>query len=100
MEKNGHYLSGSFDGLSDGGEHYFKSSFAKSMALETTKSLNFDLDMTGNDPYYRQNRYNTIGSQRVNTKYLLYIITTYFSHRGINICIDALLKVKTRAVTK
>jgi len=67
MERN-HYLSGSFDGLSDGDRdqhqvhhqrQYFKSSFAKSMALETTKSLNFaDLDLTGND------RYNTIGSQR------------------------------------
>jgi len=64
MERS-HYLSGSFDGLSDDQHHvhhqrqYFKSSFAKSMALETTKSLNFaDLDLTGND------RYNTVGSQR------------------------------------
>lgn len=64
MEKNDHYLlSGSFDGLSDAagdGGHYFKSSFAKSMALETTKSL----DMTRNNAL--QQRYNTIGSQRVN----------------------------------
>jgi len=70
MERN-HYLSGSFDGLSDGDRdqqlhrdhhqrQYFKSSFAKSMALETTKSLNFaDLDLTGGN-----NRYNTVGSQR------------------------------------
>ncbi|XP_022167685.1 uncharacterized protein LOC111031879 isoform X2 [Myzus persicae] len=67
MERN-HYLSGSFDGLSDGDRdqhhvlnqrQYFKSSFAKSMALETTKSLNFaDLDLTGNE------RYNTVGSHR------------------------------------
>jgi len=65
MERN-HYLSGSFDGLSDGDRdhvlnqrQYFKSSFAKSMARETTKSLNFaDLDLTGND------RYNTVGSHR------------------------------------
>ncbi|XP_025193738.1 uncharacterized protein LOC112593531 isoform X2 [Melanaphis sacchari] len=63
MERN-HYLSGSFDGLSNGDHdhhqrQYFKSSFAKSMALETTKSLNFaDLDLTGKE------RYNTIGSQR------------------------------------
>lgn len=62
--KNDHrYRSGSFDGLSDAGgnhRHYFKSSFAKSMALETTKSLSFDLDLTGgnND----QQRFNTIGS--------------------------------------
>jgi len=67
MERNHYYLSGSFDGLSDGDHHqgqYFKSSFAKSMALETTKSLNFaDLDLTGTD------RYNTVGSQRkVNKK--------------------------------
>ncbi|XP_050421873.1 uncharacterized protein LOC126834172 [Adelges cooleyi] len=48
MERSA-YLSGSFDGLSGGtGHHYFKSSFAKSMALETTKSLNFDLDVVGN----------------------------------------------------
>lgn len=32
------------------------------MALETTKSLNFDLNLTGNDRHHRQ--YNTIGSQR------------------------------------
>ncbi|VVC39703.1 Hypothetical protein CINCED_3A009278 [Cinara cedri] len=65
MDKTHYYhLSGSFDGLSDGGQqhHYFKSSFAKSMALETTKSLNSDLDlMTGNNG---DGRYNTIGSQR------------------------------------
>lgn len=61
MEKNGHYMSGSFDGLSDVG-HYFKSSFAKSMALETTKSLNCGLDLTaGHDHHHR---YNTIGSHR------------------------------------
>ncbi|XP_025421619.1 uncharacterized protein LOC112691549 isoform X2 [Sipha flava] len=58
-----HVLSGSFDGLSDddGHHHRFKSSFAKSMALETTKSLGFDLNLTGND---HRHRYNTIGSQR------------------------------------
>jgi hypothetical protein len=31
------------------------------MALETTKSLGFDLNLTGND---HRHRYNTIGSQR------------------------------------
>ncbi|XP_050539774.1 uncharacterized protein LOC126904633 [Daktulosphaira vitifoliae] len=42
------YLSGSFDGLSSNtGHHYFKSSFAKSMAFETAKSLNFELDTVG-----------------------------------------------------
>lgn len=68
MDRNG-YLSGSFDGLSDGVDndqrHYFKSSFAKSMALETTKSLNFDLDLTGNDHRQQPVRYNTIGSRQV-----------------------------------
>lgn len=73
MEKTAQYLSGSFDGLSGYGggadlQQYFKSSFAKSMALETTKSLNFDLNLTGGgdddrDAYHRY-RYNTIGSQR------------------------------------
>lgn len=72
MEKTAQYLSGSFDGLSGYGggpdlQQYFKSSFAKSMALETTKSLNFDLNLTGGgddrDAYHRH-RYNTIGSQR------------------------------------
>lgn len=63
MEKNGHYLSGSFDGLSDVG-HYFKSSFAKSMALETTKSLNFGLDLTAGHDHHHHNRYNTIGPHR------------------------------------
>lgn len=71
MEKN-HYHSGSFDGLSDAGHHLFKSSFAKSMALETTKSLNFDLDFTaGND------RYNTIGSSRRQVKVpLIFFVTS------------------------
>lgn len=67
MEKTAHqYRSGSFDGLLGGPDlqQYFKSSFAKSMALETTKSLNFDLDLTGEDCDAYRHRFNTIGSQR------------------------------------